>query len=134
MIKAIPPSKAARLEHDSCPALENSAVTYCVEAWKTALKESLANGKIEFYAGLDAAKAYRGAMPPLSGHRNICDFIACVGYALAVEIIPEDAGGKLLYSAQVALSAVRAQGKAEKNSTTPSSISSEPNENKHVTQ
>jgi hypothetical protein len=134
VIKAIQPSNAKRLEQDSCPALENPAVTHCVEAWKSTHKESLASGKIEFYAGVDAAKAYRGAMPPLSGHQNVCDFIACVGYALAVEIIPEDAAGKLLYSAQVALSAVRAQGKAEKNSTTPSPISSQPNENKQVTQ
>ena len=48
-------------------------------------------------------KAFRLAMPPLSGYRNICDFIACAGYGMLMGAIKDESGTKLLYAAQAAL-------------------------------
>ncbi len=101
MIRAIQLETAARLEKDS-PALTNPAVAHCVEVWKSARQESLANGKDKYYAGRDAVLAYCAALPPLSGDQNISDFIACVGYGMAIEIFPETRGLNLLHAARVA--------------------------------
>jgi hypothetical protein len=106
MIKAIRLATAARLEEGDAPALNNPAVAHCVEVWKTARQESLASGKPEYKAEKDAANAYCAAMPPLSGHQNISDFIACVGYSLAIEIISEDKAAMLLTAARTAHSTV----------------------------
>jgi hypothetical protein len=59
----------------------------------------------EVFAGRAADKAYREAMPPLSGHQNILDFIACTAHGMLIEAINENACAKLIYAAQVALSA-----------------------------
>ncbi len=104
MIKAIQLATAARLEADGSPALANPAVARCVEIWKSTRLESLANGKSEFYSGRDAALAYCAALPPLYGQQNISNFIACVGYAIAIQILPEDKAANLLSAARIASS------------------------------
>jgi hypothetical protein len=104
MIKAIRLSTAGRLEEKDSPALLNPAVAHCVEVWKTTRQQSLANGESDYGAGSDAALAYRAAMPPLTGHQNIVDFIACVAYCMALEMIPEEKATSLLYAARTAFS------------------------------
>jgi hypothetical protein len=115
MIKAIRLPAAARLEEKDSPALNNLAVARCVEVWKTTRQESLANGKSEYCAATDAALAYCAAMPPLSGHQNISDFIACVGYSIAIDLIPKERGTNLLYAARVALSTLPKETKKQPN-------------------
>jgi len=102
MIKAIRLATVAHLEEKDSPALINPAVAHCVEVWISTRQESLENGKSEYNAGKDAALAYCAAMPPLSGAQNISDFIACVGYSLAIEIMPEARGANLLSAARIA--------------------------------
>jgi len=114
MIKAIQLPTALRLEEASSPALKDPAVTRCIEVWKSTREESLANGKSQFYSGKDAASAYCAAMPPLTGYQNICDFIACVGYGLVIDIIREDRATKFLYAAQTALNSVSQQPNSQK--------------------
>jgi len=104
MLKAIRLSTAGRLDEKDCPALLNPAVAHCVEVWTTTRKESLANGESDYGAGADAAMAYRAAMPPLICHQNIVDFIACVGYCMALEMIPEEKAANLIYAARTAFS------------------------------
>jgi hypothetical protein len=42
-------------------------------------------------------------MPPLAGHDNICDFIACAAHGILIEAIPMKRANQLLYAAQIAL-------------------------------
>jgi len=60
-----------------------------------------------------AGKAFRLAMPPLSGYRNICDFIACAGYGMIMGAIKNESGTKLLYSARVALATEPRESKTQ---------------------
>jgi hypothetical protein len=66
-----------------------------------------------------AGKAFRLAMPPLSGYRNICDFIACAGYGMLMGAIKSESGTKLLYAAQVALAPVPRESKTQTRTEPP---------------
>lgn len=57
--------------------------------------------------------AYREAMPPLSGHDNICDFIACVAHAMLKEIFNPLECQLYLNAARTALAACRARDRSE---------------------
>ncbi len=48
-------------------------------------------------------------MPPLSGHQNICDFIACVTHAYMWDIIRHQQLEHLLAVVKIALCALRLQ-------------------------
>ncbi|MGB9409549.1 MAG: hypothetical protein WCA89_18590 [Terracidiphilus sp.] len=95
-------------------AATNPAVARCVCAWIRVNKAELAKGKSKYEASCAANRAYRDAMPPLSGDENIRDFIACVTHAMIADIIRDDSGSKLLYAAQVAHTTTRAQSTAPK--------------------
>ena len=88
---------------------ENPAVARCMSAWTSAYKAEFTKCKDEDDASEEAQKAYREAMPPLSGYDNIRDFIACVVNAMLIGAIEDNQGTKLLYGAQVALTTVRRQ-------------------------
>ena len=60
-------------------------------------------------------------MPPLSGHENICDFIACVAHGILIEAISGSDGARLLYAAQVAHTALNVPAQSRKP--TPASTS-----------
>jgi hypothetical protein len=53
-------------------------------------------------------------MPALSGYQGVCDFIACVAQGQVLGVFAADDAAKLLFAAQVALSALRAQPKTQK--------------------
>ncbi|MGD0293742.1 MAG: hypothetical protein ABSB30_07790 [Terracidiphilus sp.] len=88
---------------------ENPAVVRCVSAWAAAYKEAKAQNKDNYDASKEATQAYRNAMPSLSGFENTRDFIACVARGILLGVIDGKIGAKLLYAAQVALSAVPRQ-------------------------
>jgi hypothetical protein len=100
--------------NESSPASANPAVARCMNAWTRTYKEEKAKHKSNFEASQQAEKAYRNAMPSLSGYENIRDFIACVANAMLIGAIMSDQGTKLLYAAQVALSTLRHQPAAPK--------------------
>ena len=115
------------------PVLANPAIVRCREALNRVCRETLEdlhldpatggrlpddpnedeNDKLtaeerynELQKGLkDAFKAYREAMPPLSGAQNIRDFIACVAHGMLMDVFSSEEASKLLYAAQVAASA-----------------------------
>jgi hypothetical protein len=91
------------------PALANPAVAHCMSVWERTYKALIAQGNSRAVSDYDASKAYREAMPPLSGYENIRDFIACTAHAMLIGAIEGDQGTKLLYAAQVALCTVRSQ-------------------------
>jgi len=85
-------------------ALQNPAVARCCQAWRRAYQEYAENDASEIGARGWACKAYRNAMPVLSGEKNIHDFMACVTHGLLIGAIQEERASKLLYAVQVALS------------------------------
>ena len=106
-----PPAPSASTEEASNaasqnPALQNPAVAHCHQVWASAFPRIHKRERNEFTAADRAAEIFRAAMPPLSGYQNIVDFIACVGYGMAVGAIVDQAGTRLLYAAQIALAAL----------------------------
>ena len=109
MIQAIQLSTAESLEADFYPSLKNPAVALCTEVWQKIHAATLERTRCVHTAERCAGKAFRLAMPPLSGYQNICDFIACAGYGMLLGAIKEENGTKLLYAAQVAHTTSRGQ-------------------------
>jgi len=81
---------------------QNIAVIACITAWNEEWDELVQFQVSETQLQKAAANAYRRAMPPLSGRRNIRDFVACVTKGLLVGAIEYSEGPKLLYAAQIA--------------------------------
>jgi len=96
----------------SNPALQNPAVARCCKAWKRVYRAEHDEG--DYYAPTKAAEAYRAALPPLTSRENCRDFIACVAQGMLLGAIEEKDGGKLLYAAQIALSAAGNPEKLQK--------------------
>ena len=91
-------------------AMQNPAVARCCEAWQRAFQDVMAKQDDEDYARWWAQKAFRNAMPALSGQEGIRDFVACAAHGLLINAIDEKRATKLLYAAQVALTTLaRAQ-------------------------
>jgi len=90
---------------------ENPAVALCLRAWRLTFKQERAAGEPKFEATMKANNAFLFALPPLSGYRNICDFIACTSQGYIVDAISYFKSDKLFAAAKIALSAVRAQPK-----------------------
>lgn len=100
---------------DSQPALPqgsqlNPAVLRCRQAWATARQEAAAHRKNSYEVREAANAGFRKAMPSLSGIENIQDFIACVADGMVFEVISSLEAPRLLYAAQVAVSAQRKLG------------------------
>jgi len=86
------------------PALDNPAVARCCMAWKEAIEADQAeHGKAY---PRDSRHVYCQALPSLTGYHSICDFIACVGHGLLLGAFDEKTASKLLYAAQIAMSAL----------------------------
>jgi len=117
MVQAIQPSTAERKLADFSPCLENPAVALCNEVWLKIHTATLKQTRNVYTAKNCAGKAFRLAMPPLSGYQNICDFIACAAYGMLLGAIKDENGTKLLYAAQVALATVPKESKTSKTQT-----------------
>ena len=88
-------------------AVKNPAVEHCIGRYVTTLTESYDTTKSRAELEIIAVRAFRDAMPPLSGTENIQDFIACVAYGMLTDVIPPEIGTRLLYAAQVAQTACK---------------------------
>ena len=107
------------LPDSSCPASANHTVARCTQAYADAMQSAIDRDKHQYEAAKEARSAYRQAMPPLSGHENIRDFIACVAHGILIEAISGSDGARLLYAAQVAHTALNAPAQSRKS--TPAS-------------
>jgi hypothetical protein len=107
---SVPPEAGAL-----CPVTENPAIARCRDAYVRAYQAAKNKGKGNVFAELDAEKAYRKALPPLSGHQNICDFIACIAHGMLIGTIDGADGARLLYAAQVAHTTIRSQPASPKS-------------------
>jgi hypothetical protein len=85
-----------------------NALRRCRAAWHRTYKEYMKRGRDqnEYVAAEQAGRAYCNAMPLLTGHEGIRDFIACAAHGILIGAIPAERGGQLLYAAQVALGAL----------------------------
>ncbi len=98
------------------PSFANAAVAHCCKAWKKAFRAAINDDLSEFEAALKAGETYRAAMPPLSTRDGCLDFIACVAHGILLSAISEKDSGKLLYAAQVALTATNSEHNSRKKS------------------
>lgn len=64
---------------DACPALANPAVARCFQAWKQAWEATRPGKESDYFAEKAGAKAYRSALPALSGVANLT---ACASPAM----------------------------------------------------
>ena len=88
---------------------ENKAIVQCMRAWNYAYKKKIAeidDGESDWPAEKAANEAYLRETPPLSGHKNICDFIACINFASMTDIVTHRSASHYLANARVALSAI----------------------------
>ena len=110
----------SRCTDTSIPAAANPAIARCIQAYTDALQAYLRKNDNSFIAERIAKAAFRSAMPPLTGSRNIRDYVACVAHAIAINAVDGSDGARLLYAAQVASTAQSAQRriKAKSNAIT----------------
>jgi hypothetical protein len=120
VMKAISQPDLPQPPDTSTPAAANPAIAHCLQAYTRALQAPVPKGESRYDLERAAKAAYRSAMPPLSGSRNIRDFVACVAHAMAINAIDGGDGARLLYAAQVANAAQNTQRriKAKSNAVT----------------
>jgi hypothetical protein len=99
-------------------SISNPAVARCQRAWKRTFHASAIKNGSPAVGLIDAADAYREAMPLLDSHKSISDFIACVGYAMTSGVFSPSLGKDFLNAARVALSATRTKAEKPKNRAT----------------
>jgi len=98
---------------------QNSAVARCLRAWQRAYKKACAEGDSDFKAKCAGDRAFLRSMPALSGYDNIRDFIACVTYAIVIDVLRSKDAEHLLEAAKVALTTLRQQPKPPNGSLSP---------------
>ena len=113
------PAPAAEIPAPTGTPSANPAIARCRQAYETARRNELKNGRKDYEAKDAGGEAYRRAMPPLSGYENIRDFIACVAHGMLIGAIGYIDGAQYLYAAQVATSALRCQPKGGEPSVKP---------------
>ena len=99
----------------------NDSIERCLQAWnRTYTLASIDPGDTRLaptsdrddrFAREQGSIAFRDAMPPLVGHHNISDFIACTTYAMLRGIFGSEESRDLLQVAKVALAALRVQAR-----------------------
>lgn len=109
ILKAISQQPSPKPPDASMPAAANPAIAYCLQAYTDALQASLRKDESGYRAEKAAKAAYCSAMPPLTGSRNIRNFVACIAHGMAIDAIDSSQGARLLYAAQVAGVAQSAQ-------------------------
>jgi hypothetical protein len=112
----IRPNRGGRIQ----PCSRKSCSSALLERVETYLQAEVKKGNDEVFAAYDADKAYREAMPPLSGYENIRDFIVCTAHGMLIGAILDKQGAKLLYAAQVALCMARSESAPPKITACPS--------------
>ena len=98
------------------PGAENEAIVHCMRVWNYTYKKEAANlaeGESDWPAEKAANQAFLREVPPLSGHKNICDFIACVSFASMTDIVTHRAAAHYLANARIALAALSLQPKPQ---------------------
>ena len=107
-------------------AHQNPVVARCTRAWVLFYCEATMKGASDDSARAKARMGYRLAMPPLTGSRNVRDFIACVTHGMLLDVFDGKEATQLLHAAQVARTARRTKGKTKKDVKKPVSPANKP--------
>jgi cobalamin biosynthesis protein CobT len=94
---------------DRAPA-RNSAASRCIRAWNRAYHrklDQLGKNTDDYRAQSAGKEAFLRQLPPLAGFKNVRDFVACIAYGEAVDILSHSEVRNFLESAQVALAVLR---------------------------
>ena len=97
-------------------ATPSLAIEICDNMFADAVQTALDQGLNEEMAKMRGKLAYCAVMPKLTGATNVRDFIACVTYAMSLEILGGSEGTRLLYAAQVAHTALTKRPKKRNKS------------------
>ncbi len=103
------------LEKVPIAAHENPVVARCGRAWLLYYCQAIFRGECDAVARYKARRAYQLAMPPLTGSRNVRNFIACATHGMLLGALDGNEATKLLYAAQVAHTARRSNSKTKKD-------------------
>jgi len=104
-------------ESENPVSTQNPAIANCLAAFRRAYQNAI-DRKADGYDARNKAKlGFREALPPLIGRDNIRNFIACVTYGMAVDLISNGDSARLLQAARTAASVLyqRNRQKAVKN-------------------
>ena len=85
------------------PSAENPAIVTCAAAYNEVYLRFMQSRRDKFEALKAGRAAWLTTLPPLTGPDSIRDFIACVAYGMATDVIQPEKGARLLYAAQTAL-------------------------------
>jgi hypothetical protein len=98
------------------PERDDQVIINCMKAWNSTYKKEAANlaeGQSDWPAEKAANQAYLREAPPLVGHKNICDFIACINFAAMTQVVSHRETELYLANARVALVALSLQPKPQ---------------------
>jgi hypothetical protein len=133
-VEAIPvPAESKELTAKPGPkpkSTSQAAIDRCMTAWQQAYDADMRKSRLEpgedgitseeieaidsTYARQLGNEAYCRAMPVLSDHASIGDFIACVTHGLLIGAVRPDRSGQLFYAAQVSLNTLNCAPGARK--------------------
>ncbi len=105
-------SRAGSYLRVSGAAAGNAAIVACAAAYNEVYLEFVESDCGEPQARQKARAVWHAALPPLTTSDNIRDFVACVAYGLATEMVGEQKAARMLYAAQVAQSNLKIQSAA----------------------
>ncbi len=104
------PAGATTTEGDSA----SKAISSCMRSWNYAHnKRAEGENPTAWECEKAGNKAYLNAVPPLSGHQNICDFIACINYASMKGVVTHNDATHYLANARIALAALSLRPKPQ---------------------
>ena len=92
--------------------LSNPAIARSIDAWGKKYDLAFIDPDDEPKVRKKAAAAFRRAMPPLSGRRNIQNFIACTAFAMVTGIIERDEARELFSAGYAAFAALSKPGQS----------------------
>jgi len=82
-------------------------IDICRSAWNSAHDQQTEHkGSSNWDCEKAGNNAYLKAVPPLSGYKNICDFIACINFASMTGVIIHTDAAHYLANARIALSTI----------------------------
>ncbi len=99
---------------------DEKAINKCMRAWNYAYRKTLpdlAEDQSDWQAEKAGNAAYLQAAPPLIGHKNICNFIACINHASVTRIVSPKEAAHYMANARVALSTIYHQPKTSTSQT-----------------
>ena len=94
-------------------ATSNPAIAAWAETFNREYRQSVLQGNMNCIAEINAGRIAIGALPPLTSISNIRDFIACIAYALAFDVLQVTTATRLLQAARLAHLHLRQEAAAE---------------------